>query len=209
MSAVTITCPACGRSSTLENSQVCPHCNANVGVQVVEAHLAALRQITARMNAPRPRSGGGTVNGWGTTLLGYQARGDGTWDATKWFTVAAIPLVPLRALHVRPVSREHNGARERLLYDVLDEGRPEPRRVLRTLATLVLAAGPGLTYFFWTGMREALFGKRALAFFVGLGLLAWFGAVMLRIHNSDKAFKAATPGTAPAADPRTTGSASA
>ena len=50
--------------------------------------------------APRDMRGGGTVNGWGTTLLHYRPRGDGTWDAVKFFTIVYLPIVPLRSLRI-------------------------------------------------------------------------------------------------------------
>jgi hypothetical protein len=189
--AVTVTCPSCGQGVTVETSTTCPRCGASLFSQVLDAHTARLREVTATLNQ-RPRSGGSTINGWGTTLLDYQPAGDRTWHATKWFTVAGLPLVPLQGLRVRPVRREGHSANLRLLYDVLEQGKPVPGRVLRTYAWALSAVVPLLVFFFWGSLVKSLFGTGPLAFFVGVALFAWAIVVLVRIHNSDKAFKAAT-----------------
>jgi hypothetical protein len=198
MSAVTLTCPSCKQIVTTE-SAVCPRCGGSVAAELFAARAEALGALTRQMserNARRPRSGGSTVNGWGTTLLDYQPRGDGTWNAVRWFTVAALPLVPLRGVHLRPIRREGHNMHERLLYDVIDETKPYAASVLRTYGWALAGLVPVLLFFFWGSMVKRLFGTGPLAFFVGLALIAWAIVVMVRIHNSHKAFR--TAGDSPA-----------
>lgn len=189
--AVTVTCPGCGQRVTLEEGTACPHCGAGVWAQVLEARMARLNEITAALRQPAPRPGGSTINGWGTTLLDYQPAGDGTWHATKWFTAAGLPLVPLKGLRIRPVRREGHNQNMRLTYEVIEEGRCVPGRVLRTYAWALSALVPLLVFFFWGSLVKSLFGTGPLAFFVGLALFIWAIVVLARIHNSDRAYKAA------------------
>jgi hypothetical protein len=187
MSDVTITCPGCGERVSTDGT-VCPRCGASVFSEVLEARTAAIRELAARVP---PRSGGGTVNGSGTTLLDYRPRGDGTWDAVKWLTFAWMPLVPLRALHIRPVRREARIMGQDYVYEVLDEGKPPLARVL-LLYLLELSAIVPLIYAF-THMDEVnrAVGSSGRGFFVTLATIAWFVFVTLRFVNADRAYKTA------------------
>ncbi|HET7232164.1 MAG TPA: hypothetical protein VFJ16_19310 [Longimicrobium sp.] len=187
MSSITITCPGCARSVRTEGPS-CPECGTNVAAQLIQAHADAIRQTAEQWNR-RPRHGGTTVNGWGTTLLDYQPRGDGTWNATRWFTLAYIPLVPLKGVRLRPVRREGHNARQTLVYDVLEEARPPIGSVFRVIGLLLAGAAPPLLFFFWGSMVKRLFGTGPLAFFVGLALIAWAGFILMRIHNEHRAFR--------------------
>lgn len=189
MTAVTLTCPQCKEIVTTEGT-VCPRCGGSIAAELFAARAEALSRITARMRET-PRPGGTSINGWGTTLLDYLPAGDGTWHATRWFTVGGLPLVPLRAMHIRPIRREGHNYHMRLLYDVIAESKPSTARVLRTYGWALSAVVPLLVFFFWGSLVKSLFGTGPLAFFVGLALFAWAIFVLIRIHNSDKAFKAA------------------
>lgn len=198
MSAVTLTCPHCKQIVTTE-STACPNCGGSVAAELFAARAEALSAITARMRQQTPpRSGGTSVNGWGTSLLGYTPRGDGTWDAVKWFTIAGLPIVPLKGLHIRPIRREGHNMHERLLYDVIEESKPEAGRVLRMYGLGLAAVVPALTFFLWGSMVKRLFGTGGLAFFIGLGLIAWGIFMLMLIHNSHKAFRRETEAPASA-----------
>jgi len=189
MSAVTLTCPHCKEIITPEGA-VCPRCGGSIAAELFAARAETLRQITAKLRET-PRPGGRTINGWGTTLLDYQPAGDGSWNATRWFTVAGLPLVPLKGLRIRPIRREGHNQNLRLLYDVIEEGKPVPARVLRMYGWALAAVVPLLVFFFWGSLVKRLFGTGPLAFFVGVALFIWAIVVLVRIHNGDKAFKAA------------------
>jgi len=200
MSTVTITCPSCGERVVAAEGLVCPRCGASVAAQVFEAHAAELAAITARARAnARPRSGGTTVNGWGTTLLHYRPRGDGTWNAVKFFTVGYLPIVPLGSLRIRPVRLEQKIAGETYHYEVVEEGKPEMGAVLRVYAMAVAAVVPALFAFLRMDTVNQLVGDK-WGMLVTLAALVWLGYVMTRFVNADKAFKAtAEPGAAGAA----------
>jgi hypothetical protein len=198
MDPITITCPGCGERVVAVEGLVCPRCGASVAAQVFEAQAAQLAAITARARAIRPpKSGGGTVNGSGTTLLHYRPRGDGTWDALKWFTFAWLPIVPLRSLHIRPVRREQKIAGETYHYEVLEEGKPAPGPVLRVYGMALAAVVPALFAFLRMDTVNRLVGDK-WGMLVTLATLVWGVFVMTRFVNADKAFKA-TAEAAPAA----------
>jgi len=187
MSSVTITCPACGERVTTDGT-ACPRCGASVFNEVLEARTAAIREVTARV-PQRPRSGGTAVNGSGTTLLDYRPRGDGTWDAVKWFTFAWMPLVPLKALHIRPVRREARIMGQDYLYEVLDEGRPPLARVLLLYLLELIAVVPMIYAFTHMDEVNRAVGSSGRGFFVTLATIAWFVFVTMRYINADKAYK--------------------
>lgn len=199
MDPITITCPACGERVAAAEGLVCPRCGASVAAQTFEAQAAQLAAITARMRtaARPPRSGGGTVNGSGTTLLHYRPRGDGTWDALKWLTLAWLPLVPLRSLHIRPVRREQKIAGETYHYEVLEEGKPALGPVLQVYGMALAAWLPVLFAFLRMDTVNRLVGDK-WGMLVTLAALVWAVFVMTRFVNADKAFKA-TAEAAPAA----------
>lgn len=189
MSDVTITCPACGERVTTGGT-VCPRCGASIFNEVLEARTAAIRELAARMP---PRSGGATVNGSGTTLLDYRPRGDGTWDAVKWLTFAWMPLVPLRALHIRPVRREARIMGQDYLYEVLGEGKPPLARVLLLYLLELSAIVPMIYAFSHMDEVNRAVGSSGRGFFVTLATIAWFVFVTMRFVNADKAYRAAVP----------------
>lgn len=153
-------------------------------------HAERVRQITAKINnipAPGPTS----VNGWGSMLLDYRPRGDGTWDATKWFTIAGFPLVPLKRQRVRPIQTEQLISGQRYRYERLEEGKPDLKRVLIVYAMAIIAVFPPAFFFIKMDLMRRIVGPGMFGLFVGVVLLAWGGWMLMRIHNGDRAFKQA------------------
>lgn len=198
MDTIEVVCPAC-RQRVNASGIVCPRCGASVASEVFAARAEAIRQIAARAPKAPPRSGGSTVNGWGTTLLDYRPRGDGTWDAIKFFTAAWLPIVPLRGLRIRPASLDVGIVTRTYNYEVIEEGAPPLGRVLWIYLLEVAGLVP-LIYAF-THMDEVnrMVGSSGRGFFVTLAALVWFGFVMTRFVNADRAYKRAAGADAPAA----------
>lgn len=192
MDTITVTCPACGKRVTTDGI-VCPRCGASIAAEVFAARAVALQALTARARRPAER-GGSTVNGWGTMLLDYRPRGDGTWDALRWFSIAYFPLVPLRAIHLRPVELKGMISGRSYHYEVLDEARPPLARILRTYALVLAALLPALYAFTHMDVVNRLVGSGP-GFFVTLATVAWGIFLSTRIINGDRAYKAATRAT--------------
>ncbi|HYH78606.1 MAG TPA: hypothetical protein VEX86_02390 [Longimicrobium sp.] len=186
----TVTCPSCAERVIAAPGLLCPRCGASVASEAFAAQAAELEATLARARAIRPpRSGGGTVNGWGTTLLHYRPRVDGTWDATKWFTIVFLPIVPLRGVHLRPVRQEQHIAGQTYHYEVLAEGKPEPREVLWAYGMALIGIIPALFAFMQMKLVTRTVGD-GLGMLFTLSTLVWLGYVMTRFVNADKAFRA-------------------
>lgn len=196
MDTIEVVCPAC-RQRVTPDGIVCPRCGASVAGEVFAARAEALRRLTERAARP-PRGGGSTVNGTGTTLLDYRPRGDGTWDAVKWVTFAWFPLVPLRAMHIRPLRREARIAGQEYHYELLGEGKPPPARVLWLYVLAIAGTVPMILAFLRMDDVNRLVGS-GKGFFVTLASIVWFAFVMLRFVNADKAYKAAAASESPQA----------
>lgn len=190
MSTEPVTCPGCAQRVIPAQGLVCPECGASVAEAVFSAHAEAMRAITARFNN-RPAPGPTSVNGWGSMLLDYRPRGDGTWDATKWFTIAGFPLVPLKRQRVRPIKSEAMISGERYRYERLEEGPPDLKRVLTVYAMALIGAFPAAFFFIKMDLMRRIVGPGMFGLFVGVVLLAWGGWMLMRIHNGDRAFKQA------------------
>lgn len=190
MSTEPVTCPGCAQRVIPAQGLVCPSCGTSVAEAVFAGHAERIRAITAQINnipAPGPTS----VNGWGTMLLDYRSRGDGTWDATKWFTVAGLPLIPLKRQRVRPVTSEAMISGERYRYERLEEGPPDLKRVLTVYTMVLIGAVPAAFFFIRMDLMRRIVGPGMFGLFVGVVLLAWGGWMLMRIHNGDRAYKQA------------------
>src|ERR1044071_8223811 len=92
---VTVNCPACQTVNVdADVNTMCPTSGEPVGVAVFQHSVDEIKKLTERMKELSAPSFN-TFNGFGTTLLDYQERGDGTWEATRWVVGAMFPLVPL------------------------------------------------------------------------------------------------------------------
>lgn len=81
-----------------------------------------------------------TVMGTGTRYLGFSfRRPDGTHDATEWFELLHMPIIPLRrhTLVVGETSGHYAAGAISYLtrYGILHESRPRPLDVLATYLT--------------------------------------------------------------------------
>jgi hypothetical protein len=113
-----------------------------------------------------------TVNGLGTLRYDWNARSDGTAEATLWFVIFFLPIVPLRREHLRVVNAEVEragflstvaafcgaGSGWKSTIEVLGPVPQSPWRVLRTYlmgfigVPLVTFVGPMLLLVFGTTM---------------------------------------------------------
>src|SRR3954470_25064335 len=99
---VTVACPACKtvNADAGVNSK-CSACGEPLAAAVLQQSIDDLKKLTERMqelNAPSFK----TFNGFGTTLLDYRRRDDGSWEATRWVVAAMLPIVPLATYRILP-----------------------------------------------------------------------------------------------------------
>lgn len=186
---VTVNCPACQTlNPNVEVNSKCSHCGEPLGAAVFQHSLDELKQITDRMkeaNAPSFN----TFNGFGTTLLDYRERENGTWEATRWVVAAMFPLVPLGSYIIRPKRQQNSYGRMESYFDILGRTPLAPARVLRVYALLLIGLAPivlGSLNSSW--VNRTLGGP--LAALAMLACIVW-GAyiIFFRIKNDSKAYK--------------------
>jgi hypothetical protein len=114
--------------------------------------------------------------GFGVRLYDYRPLGDGTVEATRWVTIAGLPLIPLETERIRPLATngEHAGAPggEERRHEVLGR-RPTP--LARALRVVLLS---------WVVMPAVIAGPPVAAFLVlhpepGVPLPWWKAGVSL------------------------------
>ena len=186
---VTVNCPSC---RTLNpdadvNSQ-CTNCGEPLGVAVFQHSLDEIQRITERMKEATAPSFN-TFNGFGTTLLDYLDREDGTWEATRWVVAAMFPIVPLGSYVIRPKRLENSYGRMESYYEILGRTPLSPLRVLRVYGLMLLGLAPivlGSMNSSW--VNRTLGGP--LAALAMLACIVWgVYIIFFRIKNDSKAYK--------------------
>src|SRR5215212_10923022 len=108
---VTVACPACKTvNPDAEVNSKCSACGEPLAAAVIQHSIDNLKKLTERMqemNAPSFK----TFNGFGTTLLDYRRRDDGSWEATRWVVAMMLPLVPLATYRILPKRQENSYGR--------------------------------------------------------------------------------------------------
>src|ERR1700749_2828084 len=99
---VTVACPACKTMNPdADVNSRCSACGEPLAVAVFQHSIDRLKNLNehmAEVTAPSFK----TFNGFGTTLLDYRQRDDGTWEATRWVVAVMLPIVPLASYRIRP-----------------------------------------------------------------------------------------------------------
>jgi hypothetical protein len=187
---VTVNCPACQTlNQDADVNSKCSGCGEPLGVAVIQHSLDEIKKVTERMRELHAPSFN-TFNGFGTTLLDYRERGDGTWEAMRWVVAAMFPLVPLGSYVINPKRQENSYGRMESYFDILGRTPLSPARVLRVYGLLLLGLAPIVLGFMNSSWVNRTLGGplAALAMFASV---AWGGYIIFyRIKNDSKAYKA-------------------
>jgi hypothetical protein len=194
---VTVNCPACQTVNVdADVNTLCSNCGEPVGVAVFQHSVDELKRLTERMQEATAPSFN-TFNGFGTTLLDYRERGDGTWEATRWVVAAMLPLVPLGAYVINPKRQQNSYGRMESYFEVLGRTPLSPARILRVYALVILGLAPVVLGFMNSRLidrtiKDAL-GPRyggIVAMLAMLATVAWGAYVIFfRIKNDSRAYK--------------------
>lgn len=191
----TITCPACATAND-HQAERCAKCGESLALPKLQATLAEMRDITARFEHKQAvASGGGfsSINGFGTTLIDYRPRGDGTWEAVRWVIAAGIPLVPLGGYVIQPRHQEATYGRRTASFTVLDRFRAAPARIARIYLLILTGVLPLVLGWMNAGWLNRTIGD-GKAFFVMLGAIVWAGYfVYYRTWNDGGVYKPVPP----------------
>ena len=187
---VTVECPACKavNPDAGVNSK-CSACGEPLAAAVLQQSLDDLKRLTERMrevSAPSFK----TFNGFGTTLLDYRRRDDGSWEATRWVVAAMLPIAPLATYRIRPKRQENSYGRMESYFDITGREPLSVVKILRVYALVVLGLAPFVLGFMNSSWVNRTLGG-PLAALAMLASIVW-GAyiIFFRIKNDSKAYKA-------------------
>ena len=139
-----------------------------------------------------------SFNGCGVMLVDYRPVADGVYEASRWVTIAGIPIVPLSVWKIRPIKYTQQIGTEKQFFGMLGKSRMTLDRFFRPYLILLIGALPlYLAYKFFDLSAVVYFFSRKIGTWFAVGfivimivlVLVWFGFIMTRIHNADKAYK--------------------
>jgi hypothetical protein len=187
---VTVNCPACRTvNPDADVNSKCSVCGEPLGAAVFQHSIDEIKKVTERIKEASAPSFN-TFNGFGTTLLDYRERGDGTWEATRWVVAAMFPVAPLGSYRIRPKRQENSYGRMESYFDILGRTPLSPARVLRVYALLLLGVAPILLGSLNSSWVNRTLGG-PLAALAMLASVVWGGYIIFfRIKNDSKAYKA-------------------
>jgi hypothetical protein len=188
----TILCPSCSTVNNLEETS-CKNCGESLATAKFERSVEELRKATEKLkDLTVPRKSFYSFNGCGTMLLDYHALPDGTYEATRWVTLFALPLIPLSAYVIQPESQERSYGRETSKFSILDQKPLSITRILRTYGLVALGLAPVIIGWYYSPwLNRTLGGPKA--FFAMLLAIAWgVYIIFFRIKNDSKAYKASS-----------------
>src|SRR3712207_5202054 len=139
---VTVACPACKTvNADAEVNSACSSCGEPLAAAVIQQSVDELKRLNERMaeiSAPSFK----TFNGFGTTLLDYRQRGDGSWEATRWVVAAMLPVAPLASYHINPKRQQNSYGRMESYFEILGKQPLSAARVLRVYALAAVGLAP-------------------------------------------------------------------
>ena len=186
---VTVNCPACQTlNPDADVNSKCTSCGEPLGVAVFQHSLDEIQKITERMKEATAPSFN-TFNGFGTTLLDYLDREDGTWEATRWVVAAMFPIVPLGSYVIRPKRQENSYGRMESYFEILGRTPLSLLRVLRVYGLMLLGLAPivlGSMNSSW--VNRTLGGPLAALAMVASAVWGIY-IIFFRIKNDSKAYK--------------------
>lgn len=130
-----------------------------------------------------------SFNGFGTTLLDYRPRNDGTYEATRWVIAMALPIFPLAAYVIQPIAQEFGYGRATSNFRIIDKIPLSAGRIVRTYLLVILGLLPIVTGFIYSRAVNRTLGG-PLAFLAMLLAVAWaIYLIFFRLKNDTNAYK--------------------
>ncbi|HZS44078.1 MAG TPA: hypothetical protein VFC63_03180 [Blastocatellia bacterium] len=186
------------------NETKCHHCGAEFkqsteeSAKRIEEICAEIGKITTDFQEKTTPAKTTSVNGFGTMLLDYRPVGDGLYEASRWITVAAIPLIPLSIWKIEPRKYTHLNAGERQFFNLVGKRSITLDRIVRPYFYEVLLVLPFLlAYKFLDLTIPVYFLSHHIGSWVAVGFvflliiaaLVWVGFIFSRVHNASTAYK--------------------
>ena len=186
---VTVNCPACQTVNTDAGvNSSCAKCGEPLGAAVLQHSIDDLKRLTERMqelSAPSFK----TFNGFGTTLLDYHERVNGSWGASRWVVAVGLPIAPLASYVIRPKRQEAGYGRMESYFEILERIPLSPARILRVYGLVLLGLAPIVLGFINSAWVNRTLGG-PLAALAMLASVVWgVYIIFFRIKNDSKAYK--------------------
>lgn len=187
----TVFCPVCNAANGGANiNSACSRCGELLAPAYFQDNLEEIKRLTARfeeINAPTFNS----YNGFGTTLLDYRARPEGTYEATRWVIALFLPLYPLATYVIQPTGQERTYGRETSKFRVVGQTPLTAARILRTYLLAVVGLLPVVSGFAYSNVVNRALGG-VPAFFAMILCFAWaFYIIFFRLKNEGAAYRKA------------------
>jgi hypothetical protein len=188
----TVICSACKTvNAEATVNSACSQCGESLAPALIEQSVNELKRLTAKLeeaNAPSFKS----FNGFGTTLLDYRARPDGTYEATRWAIALFLPLFPLANYVIQPTGQERSYGHETSKFRIMEQTPLTATRILRTYALAVIGLFPIIAGSLNSGAVNRTLGGLAAG---GAMILcaAWaIYIIFFKLKNEGAAYKSVT-----------------
>lgn len=185
----TVVCPACKTvNAGITAASACSQCGASLAPALIEQSVNKLKELTAKFeeaNAPSFKS----FNGFGTTLLDYRARPDGTYEATRWAIALFLPLFPIANYVIQPTGQERSYGRETSKFRIMGQTPLTATRILRTYALAAIGLFPIIAGSLNSGVVNRTLGGLP-AFGAMILCFAWaIYIIFFKLKNEGAAYK--------------------
>lgn len=185
----TVVCLACKTvNAEATVNSACSQCGASLAPALIEQSVNELKKLTAKFeeaNAPSFKS----FNGFGTTLLDYRARPDGTYEATRWAIALFLPLFPLANYVIQPTGQERSYGSETSKFRIIDRTPLTAARILRTYLLAIVGLLPIISGFAYSNVVNRTLGGLA-AFGAMILCFAWaIYIIFFKLKNEGAAYK--------------------
>lgn len=188
----TVACPACKTVNAGANvNSLCSACGEPLVAALLAPRLEEMRKLTANFQERHDPSFN-SFNGFGTSLLDYRVRPDGTYGATRWIIALFLPIFPLANYVIQPTGQERTYGRETSKFRVVGETPLSPARVVRTYLLAVVGLSPIILGFAYSNVVNRTLG-RVPAFFAMILCFAWaVYCIFIKMKNEGAAYKTVT-----------------
>lgn len=164
-----------------------------------------LKEITEQLASIRERMEESLIpvkttsfNGFGIMLLDYRAVEDGNYEATRWITACALPLIPLSVWKITPKRYKYDQQGEQQTFCLVGKSHLTITRILCPYLMVALGALPFVLAYYFLDLNPVLrIIGRAVGDWVSVGIIilliilamVWIGFIFTRMHNAEKAYK--------------------
>lgn len=185
----TVVCTACKTvNAGVTAASACSQCGTSLAPALIEQSVNKLKELMAKFeeaNAPSFKS----FNGFGTTLLDYRARLDGTYEATRWAIALFLPLFPIANYVIQPTGQERSYGRETSKFRIMGQTPLTATRILRTYALAAVGLFPIIAGSLNSGVVNRTLGGLAAGGAMILCVVWAIYIIFFKLKNEGAAYK--------------------